>query len=268
MLLPKNIFLVQRESPLRRRSIRAFTLVEMLMVLIIIGLLAALALPHIRGHTESVAIGAATHQVVSDLSYARQKAMSMRSTVAMFFLTDIISLPGAIDMNLATLPNEKQEVERLRGGLYTHYAIAAFRRVGEQPGRGAFSYLTEWKSLPEKTFFATNNPLNILNLPRDDHIPFPFSRSINEVELPYIAFDAEGRYIKLSAAFNGQKDPRWTPADAHISIARGAVFYARNDQEQIINLELQEIPPGNGTGNIVKVDFLTGRAKREQPLLP
>lgn len=250
-------------APVGRR--RAFTLIEMLVVLVIIGLLAALALPHIRGHTESVAIDAAMNQLVADLALARQKAITQRGSVAMIFLTDAINPPN-ISMGLAT-PNETKEIERLRGGIYTHYALFAFRKAGEQPGQGTQGYITEWKSLPEKTFFSKDSPLSILALASDDHIPFPFSTSQNEVKLPYIAFDAEGHYVKLSDSFNGRKDSV-LPANDSVSIARGAVFYSRDDQGRIINFELQEIPPNNSTGNVVRIDFLTGRAKREQPALP
>src|SRR5689334_14650511 len=103
---------------------RAFTLVEMLVVLIIIVLLAALALPHIRGSTESVAIKAATQQVAHDLAFARQKAISQRSTVAMVFLST-----NAPNLPLAGLDAQEQvAAKRLQGGIYTHYAIYAFRR--------------------------------------------------------------------------------------------------------------------------------------------
>ncbi|MBC8094493.1 MAG: prepilin-type N-terminal cleavage/methylation domain-containing protein, partial [Akkermansiaceae bacterium] len=241
-----------------------FSLVEMLVVLVIIAILAGLTLPHIRGHSESVAIDAATHQLVEDLAFARQKAISQRSTVVVVFLTDAIYDPGQVSFAIAS-KQEQDEIQRLRGGVFTHYAIYGLRRVGEQPGHRTAGYLTEWKSLPEKTFLPTNNNFRVSLLPME-RFPFPFSTSENEPVLPYIAFDSEGRSIKLAASLSGQGTGF---LDAAVSIARGAVFYARDNQGAILpgNLELQEIPPYNGTGNVVRVDLLTGRARRDQTLL-
>lgn len=257
----------------------AFTLIEMLVVLVIIGILAALTLPHIRGHSESVAIDAATHQLVEDLAFARQKAISQRSVVAVVFLTDAVSDRQQIPLGLADA-EELPEIKRLQAGAFTHYAIYQFRRVGEQPGRATEGYITEWKALPEKTFLTTNNlatggNISVLNLPHAPdsvRFPFPFSRS-NEAPtpmgttFPYIAFDAEGRSVKARVPYGDLGDVVPT-GDIGVSISRGAVFYARDPQGFVQNLELQEIPPYNGTGNVIRVDALTGRAKRDQTLLP
>ena len=262
--------MLKRTNRPNARTSLAFTLVEMLVVLIIIVLLAALALPHIRGHSESVAIKAATHQLVSDLSFARQKALSQRSTVAVVFLTDAIYNAQQVPPASADAA-ELKEINRLKGGVFTHYAVYAFRRVGEQPGQATAGYLTEWKSLPEKTFLPTNqaNGFSVSLLPKQQ-FPFPFTRSGDapspiRPSLPYIAFDSEGRSIQLAQSLTGQGVQF---LDAAVSVARGAVFYARDNGGAIINLEIQEIPPDNGTGNVVRVDFLTGRAKLEETQLP
>ena len=251
----------------------AFTLVEMLVVLAIIAILAALTLPHIRGHSESVAIDAATHQLVEDLSFARQKAISQRSVVAVVFVTDAVFDPQELPLRNADA-NELPEIRRLQAGAFTHYAIYQLRRVGEQPGRATEGYITEWKALPEKTFLPTNNNFSVLNLPRGPasvRFPFPFSDSNDPqspmgASFPYVAFDAEGRSVKARAPYGDLRIVEPT-GDIGISVARGAVFYARTNGV-VLNLELQEIPPYNGTGNVIRVDALTGRAKRDQTLLP
>ena len=250
---------------------RAFTLIEMLLVLIIIVLLAALALPHMKGHTEAAAINAAMGQVMADLSYARQRAMAQRSTVAVVFLTDAVFNQQQVPLANADA-EERVAIRRLQAGAFTHYALFQFRHVGEQPGRGSRGYITEWKALPSKTFFffATNaafNPYTLANMPIDK-FPFPFTRSWDrqpnpiEPKLPYIAFDSEGRSIALHPSLNGSAlDFR----DAALSIARGATFHGRDPQSDAINtFEIQEIPPYNSTNNVIAIDFLTGRAKRVQ----
>jgi len=250
-------------TPVRPEA-RAFTLVEMLVVLVIIAILTGLALPHIRGNTEAVALKAAAFQVVDDLSWARQKAISQRSTVAVVFLTDAIF--DNAQVNLAGLSSdEAAEVHRLRAGIYTHYAVYGFRRVGEQPGRASTNYLTEWKALPDKTFFPTNVAYanrRLLELPME-RFPFPFAGSVNQVRLPYIAFDHEGRAVEIKDMRTGRSAPYRFDGITN-AVARGAVFYGRDNQGRITSIEIQEIPPGNGINTMVVVDSITGRAKREE----
>jgi prepilin-type N-terminal cleavage/methylation domain-containing protein len=234
----------------------AFTLIEMLVVLVIIGILAALALPHIRGNLESRAIDAASRQVLEDLSFARQKAISQRSTVAVVFIPkDVIGL----NYNSPIFGNDERDaVKRLQSGAYTEYAIYAFRRVGEQPGQRSSGYITEWKILPEKTFFASNQ-FDFGTL-RRDKFPFPFSSSVNSADLPYIAFDSEGRSIEVKSPLTGGGIPG---EDVDLEIARGAILFVRKADGAIddTSFQMQEIPPFNATQNVVHVDALTGRAK-------
>ena len=247
------------------RPHRAFTLVEMLVVLIIIILLTALALPHIRGGSESAAIRAATQQLVHDLAFARQKAISQRSTVAVVFLSgDVLGL----NYNLPVFDGaERTNIMKLQGGAYTHYAVYAFRRVGEQPGQYSSGYLTEWKGLPEKTFFGTNQFDSGFKDSANNYLtnsfPFPLSRSAR-MALPYIAFDLEGRCIRVTSPVTGAGT---VAANLELEIARGAVFFARDaaGAVDLTSLQIQEIPPFNSSSNLVRVDALTGRAERFLP---
>jgi prepilin-type N-terminal cleavage/methylation domain-containing protein len=241
----------------------AFTLIEMIVVIGIIALIAALALPHIRGNTEAVALDAAAHQFVEDLSLARQKAMAQRSTVAVVFLTDVLFNNAQVNPALANA-DEKTEIKRLQAGIYTHYALYSFRRLGEQPGQASMNYLTEWKSLPEKTFFPTNNEYSVLNL-ASASFPFPNAASKNLPVLPYIAFDADGKLIQIQSQVTGRGT---ISSSVTNSIARGAVFYARDAQGAVSTVEFQETPPGNGLNTLIVVDAVTGRGKREEPQLP
>ena len=160
-------------------------------------------------------------------------------------------------------------MKRLQGGVYTHYAVYGFRRVGEQPGQYSAGYLTEWKTLPDKTFFGTNQFDSGFqdegNFYLTNSFPFPLSRSSFRTALPYIAFDQEGRCLRIDSATTGFGSPG---QDVKLEIARGAVFFARDAQGAVdpASLQIQEIPPSNSATNIF-VNALTGRAERFLPEL-
>ena len=62
---------LRKFSGIVRRRLLAFTLIEMLLVITIIGLLAGIGLPHLKGWGESNAMTTATRQLMDDLSLAR-----------------------------------------------------------------------------------------------------------------------------------------------------------------------------------------------------
>lgn len=256
-----------RPGHMSRRA--AFTLLEMLIVLVIIAIIAGLALPHIRGNTESVAINAACRQLVADFSYARQRAISQRSTVAVVFLSRDILGPDLLGPGLTA--NETAEIKRLQGGVFTHYALYQYRRVGEQPGtRGTDGYITEWKSLPDKTFidpdeFSQNTFFKYSQSNPQPKFRFPFSSStppqIGINGLPYVAFDHEGRCITVDRDETGSGS---MAGDRFLNVARGAILYTRDNSGivQLNDFEVQEVPPRNATNNVIYINALTGRAKR------
>jgi prepilin-type N-terminal cleavage/methylation domain-containing protein len=248
------------------RRCRAFTLIEMLVVLIIIAILAALVLPHIRGNLESQSIDAACRQLLDDLSFARQKAISQRTTVAVLFVPPSIQgqtlIPSVLtDPVNGYTTNEIQTHKRLQGGVYTHYALYAFRRVGEQPGIHSTRYITEWKSLPEKTF------IDPAMFPGGFYAPyqkfaFPFTRAQTQGStlLPYIAFDSQGRCVRLLDSLRGTGI---VGTNLDVRIARGSILFTRETDEGVLqaNYDVQQIPPGNASLNTIHIDALTGRAE-------
>ena len=60
-----GLFIFRTPTPARRRRSRAFTLVEMLLVVVIIGILAALVLPKITGRSEQARVTAAHAQIAA-----------------------------------------------------------------------------------------------------------------------------------------------------------------------------------------------------------
>ena len=68
------------------KAAAAFTILELLVVITIIGILAAVGLPAIRGMTKSNSLVAADRQLLDDLGYARLRAIADHTTVFVVFV--------------------------------------------------------------------------------------------------------------------------------------------------------------------------------------
>jgi len=265
----------------RTRTNWAFTLLELLVVVAIVGMLAAASLPAIRALTQTNTVAASHRQFLDDLSLARYQAISGRRVVY------LVLVPPSMRAHFNTVrtadqrvysPNAKQSALRqltnLVNGQFTSYALFTRRTVGDQPGRERPRYLGEWKQLPDGMLFGTNvfvdlgaawlgvaNSTNWASRPLPyGWFPFPLADS-PEMRLPYIAFDSTGRMF-----YEGGVVPR-APGES-VPLVRGSVFYEKDaEQRYRLNVWPDVVITEQSRTNLmeVRVEWLTGRAKVFRP---
>lgn len=242
----------------------AFSLIELLVVLVIFGLVAAISLPALKGVRQNNVMVAAGRQLVDHLSYARSRAIADNTTVYVVFIP-----PEILNQTLTLSGRDAKLFERLKGGMYTTYAIYAKRTVGEQPGRGRPRQILDWKSLPPGVIIETNKfvaPVTLADpvqrgLPFD--IQFGFPTATNEVvvyNLPYLGFDNRGRLLPPNPA-----DPNSALTGEVLPLARGSIIYVRDANGNIdpASVDVRETVPDNDGRHHVVIDGLTGRARVE-----
>ncbi len=241
----------------------------MLVVVTIIGFLAALALPHLPGMTRANSMTTAVQQMLGDCALARQLAMSHRSTVYMVFVPPL-PVAGGVPANEASSYNN------LLAHQYGAYALVSLRSVGDQPGQAHPQYLTEWKPLPDGVFvapwkFASPQPVlvtstNTLSGLTNAFQIYPFA----QILIPFPATDA---VTAAGAAFTpalpcigfsplGQLA---TNGDEFIPLDRGRVLYPVGAAGPVAATPI-EAPAGNAVNNcnVIHLDWLTARAKVER----
>jgi type II secretory pathway pseudopilin PulG len=276
-------------------------LIELLTVIAIVGILAALLAPSLSHFRKGDVVVATTRQMLDDVGRARQLAIANRTTVYMVFVhtnfwKDPFSptFPGGTQWGQYFPPTAAPWSSGITTQLYamqlTGYNFASRHSIGSQPGEVNWRYLSAWRALPEGAFIAplkfsaprfpatpfyiTNYQTPQVNFPiyrfQTTNIPFPIAElatnialSANQryVTMPYIAFN----YLGQLCDGTGQPLGR----DEYIPLGFGSILYAR-DQTTKMPVQglpvLTESPAGNSTNiayNVIHVDALTGRARLE-----
>jgi prepilin-type N-terminal cleavage/methylation domain-containing protein len=273
---------ISRAAPWRVETPQAglaFTLMELLIVIGILGILATVSVPAIRGLTQSNTIAAAHRQMLDDLGLARQLAITGRRTVYMVLVPPTMRNHFEVINKDPVLTDQQkkrqlQYLTNLISGQYTAYALFTKRSVGDQPGRNLPRYLTEWKHLPEGMMFWTNRFVDLKDkwtqeaaakpdtnraLPYGE---FRFPTSIAPaMRLPYVAFNAKGQ-ITYDDGFVAR-----LPGEA-VSITRGSVFFEKDKDGNYVTTKAPDVIETAKTAPThVRVNWVTGRAKVERPEL-
>jgi len=232
-------------------------------VIVIIGILASIGLPAMKGIGQANLTAAANRQILDDLAFARLRAISDRTTVYMVFVPPTIFQKIDSEKNNPNL-QELRSLTNLVSGQYTSYALISARTVGDQPGQATPRYLTDWKTLPEGMLIPpykydarlSNNPNGYARAFATNAFPFPNARS-KPFLLPYIGFNSQGQLL--------------SQREELLPLGKGSIFFPKDNRGNYVRGEpdVQLIPPGNTTNNLqyVRVDWLTGRAKVELPAL-
>jgi prepilin-type N-terminal cleavage/methylation domain-containing protein len=259
------------------RTSRAYTILELLTVITIMGIIAALAVPTLRGLKPNAKV-AATRELLDAVGRARQLAISQRTTVYMVFLSTNFWADAA---SAAWTFQDWRTVTNLCDKQLVGYAYVALRSMGDQPGAHHPSYLSSWHTLPQGAFIPpgkfwpgltlTNTSLAVGNLfippfSRTNNIPFPSetNQPAPYIWLPYIAFDGTGQLVSGRA---GQ--PELIPvSEGNVSVARDPITKTALPVAVVPPGQSQanEVPAGNTIENysLVYIDRLTGRARVER----
>jgi len=275
-----------------RRSTQAFTLIELLAVIGIMALIAALVGPTLTHFRQSDATLSATRQMLDAVARARQLAISEHTTVYMVFVPTNFWEPNPNAFVAQMTPSQRAATTNVMGMQLTGYTFLSLHSVGDQPGRSTPRYLAPWQTLPDGAFIpiwkfslATNFYYRISNQITGQYFDvggfqigfFPFpgeDAAFNQapyapvyVNLPFIAFN----YLGQLAAGDGQA----LGHDEFIPLARGSVLALMDEHKIPVMVpppvppygpQVHESPAWNSTNsfNLVRIDQLTGRARLER----
>jgi len=210
----------------RRRREGAFTLMEMLVVVGIIGMVIAIGLPSIEKLARPSGMGVAQRQLLDLCTYARHLSLSTRSEIHICFITQELA---AVDTNRWS-GSDAFLVNQLLGSQNRGYALYADRSVGDQPGRSVPKYLTDWDALPDHIFISTNEFFFNFTYDRSTNdapflyksIRFPHVDSTNQLNAPNL-----NTFVVPMISFNSRGQLS-SGRDTYIPLSQGSVVYRYN----------------------------------------
>src|ERR1700689_5015034 len=132
-----------------------FTLIEMLVVIVIVGILVSFALPAATTLMKSGGLNGAAREVANTLGLARQYAITHRTTTCVVF-----------PFSVTTMGNPGSDV----APQYQSYAVYDL---------GSASYISKWEHLPPGAVFMNVNA-TVGNPPCLDNLG-----SVNSIRFPY-----------------------------------------------------------------------------------
>jgi len=242
---------------------RAFTLTELLAVVVVMLIVLRFTLPSLDGLLGSEAEGMARAQIIGDLNRARSMALERGAAVQVVFMPlyrDISSRDNNNNINnnaKALYFSSNPDANRLLGSQLVAYALYSESQPGDQPGRPSPKWLTDWKFLPSGYFLSSQDlyascPSRVWVKNLANNSPY-FD---GELELPAIAYNSRGQL----------KDTGLT--GLYLSVIKGGVFSPVKDQNGNYSVTSADPPDQPTIINLerywLRVGAVSGRAVVEE----
>ena len=206
----------------------AFSLIELLVVVALIGILLGITLPSFMNMGEGLSMQTAVQQLTSTLSLARQWAIAHREETSVVFVDD-----GVVDSSPIFAGN-REHIDK------------AFRAYGVYTKRDG--YLKEWSYLPEGVIFDADPVLS----------ENPFDPSVNaSMEVPFPDNDGDGVTLPaITFKPNGSVRP-----GKHLKLFLTEGWVDLDLEAGRVN---EALAKSNGITNSMTVQHLTGQVRINQ----